>query len=135
MRFPWLLLLPSCLSVSLISVAAQAGELASWRFDPTQNQLMFTTEGGGVQPKAQMIFNPTRVVIDLPGITLSRPTINQQLRNGLRELRVGQLDNRTTRIVIEVAPGYTLDPEQVKFRGARADQWTVDLPKAEREDT
>jgi N-acetylmuramoyl-L-alanine amidase len=130
-RFRWLLLLPSFLSVFLFSFAAQAGELRAWRFDSNQNRLEFTTESG-VQPKAQLIANPTRVVIDLPGITLGRPTANQQLRGGIREIRVGQVDNRTTRIVIELAPGYTLDPQQVKFRGASPSQWSVDLPTPER---
>lgn len=131
MRFRWLLLLPSFLSVFLFSFAAQAGQLRAWRFDSNQNRLEFTTEGG-VQPKAQLIANPTRVVIDLPGITLGRPTANQQLRGGIREIRVGQVDNRTTRIVIELAPGYTLDPQQVKFRGASPSQWSVDFPTPER---
>ena len=131
MRFRWLLLLPSFLSIFLFSFAAQAGQLRGWRFDSNQNRLEFTTDGG-VQPKAQLIANPTRVVIDLPGITLGRPTANQQLRGGIREIRVGQVDNRTTRIVIELAPGYTLDPQQVKFRGASPSQWSVDLPTPER---
>ena len=131
MRFRWLLLLPSLLSVLLFSAAAQARQLVSWRFDSNQNRLVFTTDAG-VQPKAQLIANPTRVVIDLPGISLGRPTANQQLRGAIREIRVGQVDNQTTRIVIELAPGYTLDPQQVKFRGASASQWSVDLPTPQR---
>lgn len=131
MRFRWLLLLPSLLSVFLFSAAAQARQLVSWRFDSNQNRLLFTTDAG-VQPKAQLIANPTRVVIDLPGISLGRPTANQQLRGAIREIRVGQVDNQTTRIVIELAPGYTLDPQQVKFRGASPSQWSVDLPTPQR---
>ena len=126
MRFRWLLLLSSFLSVFLFSAAAQARELLSWRFDTTQNRLEFTTDAG-VQPKAQLIPNPTRVVIDLPGISLRR-SATQPGRGGIREIRVGQLDTKTTRIVIELAPGFTLDPQQVKFRGATANQWSVDLP-------
>lgn len=131
MRFRWLLLLPSLLSVLLFSAAAQARQLLSWRFDSNQNRLVFTTDAG-VQPKAQLIANPTRVVIDLPGISLGRPTANQQLKGAIREIRVGQVDNQTTRIVIELAPGYTLDPQQVKFRGASPSQWSVDLPTPQR---
>ncbi len=131
MRFRWLLLLPSFLSVFLFSVAAQAGQLQSWRFENEQNRLVFTTRGG-VQPKAQLLANPARVVIDLPGISLDKRTASQLLRGGFQEIRVGQLDNQTTRIVIELAPGYTLDPQGVKFRGATDTQWSVDLPKPER---
>lgn len=131
MRFRWLLLLSSFLSVFLLSAAAQAGQLRTWRFDSNQNQLMFTTIGG-VQPKALLMPNPTRVVIDLPGISLGRPTVNQQVRGAIREIRVGQLDDNTTRIVIELAPGYTLDPKEVRFRGLSPSQWTVQLPTPQR---
>ncbi|HEY9910013.1 MAG TPA: N-acetylmuramoyl-L-alanine amidase, partial [Thermosynechococcaceae cyanobacterium] len=43
-------------------------------------------------------------------------------------IRVGQFDRGTTRIVVELAPGYTIDPAQVKFRGITARQWTVQIP-------
>ena len=132
MRFRWLLLLPSFLSVFLFSAAVQAGELSFWRFDTNQNRLSFTTRGGGVQPKAQLISDPARVVIDLPGTTLAGPTANQRLRGGIKEIRVGQVDDRTTRIVVELEAGYTLDPKQVKFRGITASQWTVDFPRPQR---
>jgi N-acetylmuramoyl-L-alanine amidase len=130
-RFRWLLLLSSFLSVVLFTSAAQARQLLSWRFDRNQNRLVFTTDTG-VQPKAQLIANPARIVIDLPGIGLGRPTANQVLGGGFKEIRVGQVDDRTTRIVIELAPGYTLDPQRVKFRGASPSQWSVDLPMPER---
>ena len=131
MKFRWLLLLPSFLIVFLLSSAAQARELLQWRFDSSQNRLLFITDAG-VQPKALLMTNPTRVVIDLPGIELGRPTVNQQVRGAIREVRVGQLDDRTTRIVIELAPGYTLDPKEVKFRGLSPREWTVQLPTPQR---
>jgi N-acetylmuramoyl-L-alanine amidase len=130
-RFRWLLLLPSFLSVFLFSFAAQARELVQWRFDSNQNRLVFITDTG-VQPKALLMTNPTRVVIDLPGIELKRPTVNQQVRGTIREVRVGQVDDNTTRIVIELAPGYTLDPKEVKFRGLSPREWTVQLPRPQR---
>lgn len=130
MRFRWLLLLPSFLSIFLLSAAAQAREITSWRFDNNQNRLEFRTDTG-VQPKAQLMANPARVVIDLPGINLRR-SVTQPGKGAIREIRLGQLDSQTTRIVIELAPGYTLDPTQVKFRGATPNQWSVDLPTPQR---
>ncbi|NEQ24209.1 MAG: N-acetylmuramoyl-L-alanine amidase, partial [Microcoleus sp. SIO2G3] len=82
----------------------------------------------GVQPKAQLIVNPTRLVIDLPGISLGRPKIEQPVGGAIRSVRVGQFDAQTTRLVIELNPGYTIDPQQVKFRGISPTQWTVQLP-------
>ncbi|WP_019486847.1 N-acetylmuramoyl-L-alanine amidase [Kamptonema formosum] len=126
MRFHWLL--PSFLSVFLLSSAAEAARLQSWRFDANQNRLYFTTVGG-VQPKAQLIFNPTRLVIDLPETSLGRSSVTQPVTGGFESVRVGQFDAQTTRIVVELSPGYTLDPQQVRFRGISPSQWTVELPR------
>lgn len=132
MKFQWLLLLLSSLSsICLFSSPADAAKLLLWRFDANQNRLVFTT-AGGVQPKAQLLANPTRLVIDLPGITLERPTINQAGRGAIQEIRVGQLNDQTTRIVVELAPGYTLDPQQVKFQGISPTEWSVQLPTPQR---
>ncbi len=125
MRFHWLL--PSILSVFVLSSTAEAAKLRSWRFDTNQNRLHINTDGG-VQPKAKLIFNPTRLVIDLPGTTLQRSTVKKEYGGAIRSVRVGQFDERTTRIAIELSPGYKLDPNQVKVRGVTPSQWTVQLP-------
>ena len=84
-----------------------------------------------------MITNPTRIVIDLPGIKLGQPNINRPIGNIVRSVRIGQFDAETTRLVIELAPGYTFDPQQVKIRGISPTQWTVELPEPQpiREET
>lgn len=144
MNLPWLLFsslrtrqdtvkhLPYSLLVAapvlLLTAPAQAAGVQSWRFDTNQNQLEFTTNQD-VQPRAQLIADPTRLVIDLPGIILGRPSFTESIGNGtIRSVRFGQFDRQTTRMVVEFAPGYTIDPEQVKFRGLTARQWTVQLP-------
>lgn len=128
--FSWLL--PSAISVLLLASPSQAAQLEFWRFDTSQNRLHFTTEGG-VQPKAQLIANPTRLVIDLPGTTLGRPTVTQPIvKEGFQSIRVGQFESDTARLVIELSPGYTLDPGEVKFRGITANQWTVEVPTPQR---
>jgi N-acetylmuramoyl-L-alanine amidase len=121
--------LPAILTAALLSVAApaEASRLESWRYDPGQNRLEFTTDDD-VQPRAQLVSDPVRLVIDLPGIRLDRPVVNQPFAGAIRSVRVGQFDRSTTRLVVELAPGYTIDPQQVKFRGATARQWSVQLP-------
>nr|WP_242040616.1 N-acetylmuramoyl-L-alanine amidase [Coleofasciculus sp. FACHB-1120] len=119
------------MSIFLVSLPANAARLVYWRFDANQNRLDFRTDDG-VQPRAQLLANPTRVVIDLPGTSLGRPTATQQLPGSLRSLRVGQFEGNTTRMVIELDPGYTLDPEQVLVRGASPSQWSVQLPRPQR---
>ncbi|HEY9805755.1 MAG TPA: AMIN domain-containing protein, partial [Candidatus Obscuribacterales bacterium] len=125
MRLHWLL--PSFLGIILLSSPAEAARLQSWQFDANQNRLDFTTDDG-VQPRAQLIANPTRLVVDLPGTKLGGALRNQLVGGAIRSIRVGQFDPQTTRIVIELTPGYTLDPQQVKFRGRSANQWSVQLP-------
>jgi N-acetylmuramoyl-L-alanine amidase len=131
-KFHWIL--PSTfLSLLLLSSPALAGRLQSWRFDPQRNQLVFTTDGN-VQPQAQLLFNPTRLVIDLPGTTLPR-SVNQSVGGLIRSIRIGQPTPQTTRLVIELVDGYTLDPQQVQFQGVSPRQWVVQLPTPIRSDT
>ncbi len=129
MRFHWLLL--TILSTLLFALPAQAGRLLFWRYENNQNRLIFTTDSR-VQPRAQLIPNPTRIVLDLPGITLGRSTVDQTIGGTIRSVRVGQFNAQTTRLVIELAPGYTVDPTQVKVRGLSPTQWTVELPNPQR---
>jgi N-acetylmuramoyl-L-alanine amidase len=119
-------------SILMLSSPALAAKLESWRFDANQNRLEINTTGA-VQPQAQLIFNPTRLVIDLPGTTFGRPQLRQQVGGAITSIRIGQFDEQTTRIVVELTPGYTLDPNQVKFVGTTASRWTVQLPTPEAE--
>jgi N-acetylmuramoyl-L-alanine amidase len=121
-------LLPSTIgTIFMLSSPAMAARLESWRFDANQNRLEINTFGA-VQPKAQLVFNPTRLVIDLPETTFGRPQLTQLVGGAIRSIRVGQFDQQTTRIVVELTPGYTLDPKRVQFVGTTASRWTVQLP-------
>jgi len=131
MKFQWVLLLPSLLGILLFSSPAEAAKLLRWRFDSDRNRLEFTTDDG-VQPKAQLFTNPTRLIVDLPGTTIERPIVNQLTNGAIRTVRVGQLNPQTARIVVELAPGYTIDPKQVQVQVASSGEWSVQLPDAER---
>ncbi|MEX0268817.1 N-acetylmuramoyl-L-alanine amidase [Leptolyngbyaceae cyanobacterium UHCC 1019] len=112
----------------LLSAAAEAATLQFWRFSQTQNRLEIRADQG-VQPRAQLLQNPARLVIDIPGTRLGRPKQTEAYRGTITSLRVAQFERDTTRIVLELAKGYTLDPTQVKFRYSNARQWTVELPQ------
>ncbi|HIK05045.1 MAG TPA: N-acetylmuramoyl-L-alanine amidase [Trichormus sp. M33_DOE_039] len=126
MKLDWLLT-GTVGTVLLLSSPAWAARLDSWRFDANLNRLEISTTGG-VQPQAQLIFSPTRLVIDLPGTTFGKPQSTQQVGGAIQAVRVGQFDPQTTRIVVELAPGYTLNPQEIKFVGVTASRWTVQLP-------
>ncbi|MEA5550843.1 N-acetylmuramoyl-L-alanine amidase [Anabaena cylindrica UHCC 0172] len=130
MKLHWLI--PSTFgTILMLSSPAMATKLESWRFDSNQNRLEINTSGA-VQPQAQLIFNPTRLVIDLPNTEFGRSQ-TQQIGGAIRAIRIGQFDEQTTRLVIELTPGYTLDPNLVKFTGVSSSRWIVQLPNLEAE--
>ncbi len=125
MKLHWLI--SSVLGVFLYCSPAYAGKLLSWDFKPKENRLVFITDAG-VQPKAKLISNPTRLVIELPGTTLGRKTVKQSYNGAIRGFRIGQSTDNSVSLVVELAPGYTIDPQQVKFRGISPTQWTINIP-------
>jgi N-acetylmuramoyl-L-alanine amidase len=121
-------LLLSLFSILLFCSPAAAAKLEEWGFDLNRKRIQITTSGA-VQPRAQLIANPNRLAIDLPGITLGYSSVNRLIREaGIESIRVGQFDPQTTRLVIELSPGYTLNPNQVQFQGDSDRDWTVSLP-------
>jgi N-acetylmuramoyl-L-alanine amidase len=125
-RFHWIL--ASVCGIFLFCSPARAGKILSWEFDEQDNNLVFVTDEG-VQPEAQLLNNPTRLVIDLPETTLERETVKETYSGAIRGFRIGQPEPNTSRIVIEFAPGYTIEPDEIEFRGLSANQWTVEFPQ------
>jgi N-acetylmuramoyl-L-alanine amidase len=84
-----------------------------------------------VQPQARLVSHPARLVIDLPGIWLGQKSFTTSLTNdAVRSIRFGQFEPGTTRVVGELAPGYTIDPQQVHFRPISSQHWTIGIPPA-----
>jgi N-acetylmuramoyl-L-alanine amidase len=124
-RFHWLL--SGSLGVFLFCSPAQAGKIISWEFEEQDNNLVFETDEG-VQPEAELLSNPTRLVIDLPGTTLGRETVKESYNGTVRGFRIGQSEPDTSRIVVEFAPGYTVDSDEIEFEEDSGTEWTVKLP-------
>lgn len=128
-RLCWLF--PSLLTV-LVALPAQAGgKLLKWQFDQDQRQLEIVTESG-VSPRAHLVSNPTRIVIDLPNTELGEPSSEKRLGKRIRHLRAGQFDEYTTRVVIELGRKYKVSPRSVQIEGASPNRWLVNLPKPSR---
>jgi N-acetylmuramoyl-L-alanine amidase len=125
-RFHWLL--SGFVGVFLFCSPARAGKLVSWEFKEQDSNLAFTTDEG-VQPKAQLLSNPTRLVIDLPDTTLERETVKQSYQGPISGFRVGQPESDTSRIVVEFAPGYTVESDDIKFKGDSSTDWQVEIPQ------
>jgi len=118
------------LGALLLSAPALAARLEFWRFNTATDQLIFTTDDV-VRPRAQMLQNPTRILIDLPGTSVSNAErIAQAVGGAVRQVRVDQLEDQITRLTIEYNPGYGVDPQQVRVQGVTPTQWQVQLPEA-----
>ena len=126
MRFHWLL--SGFIGVFLFCSPAKAGKIVSWEFESQDNNLVFTTDEG-VQPKAELLSNPTRLVIDLPGTSLGRETVKENYEGAVRGFRIGQPEPDISRIVVELAPGYTLDSDDIEFKSISPTEWEVELPE------
>jgi N-acetylmuramoyl-L-alanine amidase len=71
-------------------------------------------------------------VIDLPNTKFGQPQVARSMGGGIRAVRIGQFDPQTTRVVVEFNPGYTVDPQAIKFTPITGSRWIVQLPKLER---
>ncbi len=126
MKFHWLL--SSFIGVFLFCSPARAGKIVSWEFEEQDQNLEFTTDEG-VQPEAQLLSNPTRLVIDLPGTTLDRETVKEEYQGPIRGFRIGQPESDISRLVVELAPGYTIDADDIKFKEDSGTEWKVEIPQ------
>jgi N-acetylmuramoyl-L-alanine amidase len=115
------------LALALTEVAAQAQELLRWSFNPTLNQLEFQTDRE-VTPQAQLVFNPVRVVIDLPGTRLRGSRASQSFNGPVRAIRIAQTNPDTVRLVVELSPTATVDPTQLQVQGISPTRWLIRLP-------
>jgi beta-lactamase class A len=120
--------LASFLSTLLVGSTVKAATVANWHFDSNRNHLDFSTDEK-VQPRVQLLANPTRLAIDLPGVTLGYPQVSQRIGTVTQQIQIGQFNANTTRIQITLAPGYTLDPELVKLQQESPNHWSVQLPQ------
>lgn len=113
---------------------AAANTLTSWKFDARNDRLSFTTDEE-VSPVAKIIGDPTRVVIDLPGIRLKRPKVLSALSGRYKTLRIGQFNAQTTRLVVELDPGYSVNPSRIRVQANSRRSWSLVLPEPGQSDS
>jgi N-acetylmuramoyl-L-alanine amidase len=122
------LLLPLLLLADLASLRPTwASSLAAWRLTSqgvlelrtsvNVNPLAFYEAGAGQRGP--------RVWIDLPGAPSHSRSVNGS--GDLRQVRIGQPDASTTRLVLEFAPGVRLDPGDLRLVGTARDRWKMEF--------
>ena len=131
MKLSWLLtglISSACL---LLAAPAQASKFTGWQFDASRNQLNFGTDSG-VQPKATLLDGPYRLIVDLPGTKMTEATVRKKFGAAVREVRIAQADAQNTRLVMELAPGYSISPQNIIIRSDLPSRWSIKLRSIDR---
>jgi N-acetylmuramoyl-L-alanine amidase len=128
-KLSWLLPL-TAISILGFCESSWAARLTYWKFNKPLGRVELITDEG-VQPEAHFLSNPSRVIIDLPDTKVIKGKRKKTARGTkfVREVRVGQFDRRTTRMVIELGSQYTLNPDNVEIRSFSPTRWFIQLPK------
>ncbi len=115
----------------VIAAPAHASKFTGWQFDADRNQLDFGTDTS-VQPKATLIDGPYRLIVDLPGTKMTEATIRKKFGTAIREVRIAQADNNSTRLVMELAPGYGVSPQNIIIRSDLPSRWSIKIRSFDR---
>jgi len=124
-----------CLLAASAIIAAVAGAapvlagstLSAWRVSPDRGIELRTAPNTPVRAyyeEGRQGAGP-RIWFDLPGAPLRRRSLTGA--GLLQEVRVGQPDEGTTRLVLEFRAGLRLDPRQLRLVGTSRDHWRMDL--------
>ncbi len=97
------------------SIAAPVAKLNDWRFNPKAVQLEITLSAS-TTPRYFYLSQPPRLVIDLPDTKLGYVSTNKSYAGAVQSIRVSQLDATVTRIVLDLAAGTVIDPNQVQLQ-------------------
>lgn len=114
-------------SLAIATPIAHANRLETFVYDLTDSKIEFSLKND-IEPKGTVISNPTRIVIDLPGIIYQGPTVRRRVGRGVQAVRVGQVDANTTRMVVEFSADVRLNPQDLRLKSTQPGRWTMKLP-------
>jgi hypothetical protein len=97
------------------TAATPVAKLDNWRFSPKTQQLEITLSTG-TTPRYFYLTQPSRLVVDLPNTKLGKVTTQQNYSGAIKSIRVSQLNDHETRIVLDLAPGAVFNPKQVQLQ-------------------
>lgn len=111
-------LLGFCAAIALetcTTAATPVAKLDNWRFSPKTQQLEITLSAG-TTPRYFYLTEPSRLVVDLPNTKLGKVTTQQNYSGAIKTIRVSQLNENDTRIVLDLAPGTVFNPKKVQLQ-------------------
>ncbi len=100
-------------------------KLTHWQYNERSRTLEFVLNGDNAEPKLSFYLSPSRLVIDLPGVQLGRSSRTNLHDPQVLQVRAGQPDNLTARLVVELA--HDPDMTQVNLVKIAATRWRLKL--------
>jgi AMIN domain len=113
-----ILSLSFCAAIALetsSNAATPVAKLDNWHFSPKTQQLEITLSAG-TTPRYFYLTQPSRLVVDLPNTKLGKVTTQQNYSGAIKSIRVSQLNDHQTRIVLDLAPGTVFNPKQIQLQ-------------------
>lgn len=101
-------------SVFILSYSSTTFALSDWEFNPETAQLQFTLETA-VTPSYFLLDDPKRIVIDLPDTQLKGDSIKQNYQGLIQKIRIGQFEEETARIVLELSPDAEIPSNEISL--------------------
>ncbi|MBW4643421.1 MAG: AMIN domain-containing protein [Goleter apudmare HA4340-LM2] len=106
---------PTSQSQNINAMGAPIARLDDWRFYPEATQLEFSLSASAT-PRYFYLAQPPRIVVDLPNTKLGYVPTQQTYSGAIQRIRVSQLNASVTRIVLDLAPGNSFDPNQLQLQ-------------------
>jgi AMIN domain len=98
-----------------IGFAQPFAQLNNWQFNPKAQQLEINLSVTAT-PQYFYLAEPPRLVLDLPNTKLGKVTTQQDYSGAIQRIRISQHNENMTRIVLDLAPGTQLQPNQVQLQ-------------------
>jgi N-acetylmuramoyl-L-alanine amidase len=106
------------------STVPQLARIDAWRFDPSSGRLEITTQGA-TRPLLFVLQNPDRVVLDFPNTRLGSEPQTLSYGGRVESVRTGQMTETITRFVLTMAPGQSINLDQLQLETANPQRWAV----------
>ncbi|MDH6059275.1 AMIN domain-containing protein [Chrysosporum bergii ANA360D] len=97
------------------SFAAPVARLDNWRFYPEAVELEINLSAS-TTPKYFYLAEPPRLVVDLPNTKLGYVSTIQNYWGAVKRIRVSQLHENVTRIVLDLASANSVDPRRIQLQ-------------------
>jgi hypothetical protein len=97
-----------------ISFAQAVAQLDNWQFNPEAQQLKINLSAT-VKPQYFYLPEPPRLVLDLPNTKLGKVPTQKEYSGAIQKIRISQMNENVTRIVLDLAPGTQLQSNQIEL--------------------